>query len=703
VIQYRGMVSRWLATLVFAALCLVMVGAMAALSLRRVGQELAMLVADDARDLYVVQKLQSDSEHTARKARTYLFTGEERFLREMEASRTAVQEDLRQAHQVIDSPQGTQLLRTIEQHQHTAWVEMDRAIEQRRLGNIDESIRRVLQAVQPERDALDAAFAMLVEHKHTRLELHQAGVVRGAHRSFLLVLGSLVLVLLLTGALMLYRRRVARREERVASELRESQAKLRTMFEELRRAHARILDILEDSGVAFYAVDKQWRITYVNKAAEPLLRQQRERMLGQKLWEVFPEAVDTVYWNQFHRALEENVPVHFEAWYEPLELWTEVRAQPCVDGLSVYFLDITARKQAEEEARENAEKYRALASASFDGIVIHDAGLVLEANESHSRMFGYTAEEVVGTPVSRFIAPEDRERVERIIQTRQTSPYEVQGLRKDGSRFHVEVIARYLEYHGKRVRAAAMRDITERKWMSDYEQKLLGIVGHDLRSPLSAVLASAELLQLRGDLSAPQEKAVARIRRAAVRMRGLITTMLDYTRERSGVGVPIAPAPVCFHEVGARVLEELRTAHADHRFVCDAEGDTCGRWDPVRLEQVAMNLLENAVKYSPPGSLVRAVYRGEADRVVFSVHNEGRPIPPELLAHLFEPFRRGEQTERTVRQSAGLGLFIVKSLVSAHGGEVDVCSTEAGGTTFTVVLPRDPPGREREAPAVHGP
>src|SRR5688500_14434221 len=107
------MVSRWLATLVFAALCLVVVGGMAALSLRRVGQELATLIADDTRDLYVVQKLQSGSEHSSRKARTYLFTGEERVLREMEASRVGVQEDLRQAHQVVDSPRGKQLLRTI--------------------------------------------------------------------------------------------------------------------------------------------------------------------------------------------------------------------------------------------------------------------------------------------------------------------------------------------------------------------------------------------------------------------------------------------------------------------------------------------------------------------------------------------------------------------------------------------------------------
>jgi PAS domain S-box-containing protein len=805
---------RWLVTLVFAVLCLVVVGGIAAFALRQVGRELASLIADDSRDLYLVQKLQTDSEHAARTARSYLFTGDERFVREMEASRAAIREELREAHRIIDSPQGRRLLSTIEQAQAAAWREMDGAIEQRRQGNVEESIRRVLQGVQPWREELDRAFTALVEHKHARLERHQQAVSRGTHRAFLLVLGTLGLVLLVTVALALYMRRATRQEERSMSALRESQAKLQaiidhapsiiyakdaegrlllvnqrfeeqfqlrreealgkkdselfqkelvdrarsvetevldsgqarqsevTIFlggqphtyvsekfplpddsgrpyavatiwtditerrraeEELHRAHARILSILEESGVAFHGLDRQWRITYVNKAAEPILKKKREELLGRVLWEVFPEAVDTVYWNQYRRALQEQVPVHFEGWYEPLQIWTEVRAQPCAEGLSVYFLDITARKQAEEEARENAEKFRALASASFDGIVIHEGGIILEANESYARMFGHTVEEVVGCYIYRFIVPEERERITGIIESGQIERYEAVGLHRDGSRIHVEVIARYMEYRGRRVRGAAMRDITDRKRMSDYEQKLLGIVGHDLRSPLSAILASVDLLMLRGDLTAPQTKAVARVRRSAERMRGLITTMLDYTRERAGAGVPIAPAPVCFHEVGARVLEDLRAAHPERQFVCDASGDTCGRWDPVRLEQVAMNLLENAVKYGSPGSPVRAVYRGAGDQVVFSVHNEGKPIPRELLPHLFEPFRRGEQTERTVRQSAGLGLFIVKSIVSAHGGDIHVSSTRDGGTTFTVLLPRSPPSRQLREPAVEEP
>ncbi|MDY7226525.1 ATP-binding protein [Hyalangium rubrum] len=676
--------SRWVPLLVFTSVCLVVLGGMAALTLRRSGQALELLIADDARDLYVVQKLQNDSEHASRKARAFLFTGEERFLREMRETRVAIEQDLEEAHAVIDSPQGRRLLALIVQAQYASWRELEIAIEERRQGDIEEAIRRVLEDVQPHRDALDRAFAELVEYKHVRLERHHA-IEAGENRfSFLLVLGLLGLTLLVTGSLGSYLRRATAHEARELALRRKAE-------EALRQAHARILGILEESGVAFYALDTQWRLTYVNQVAEPLLHKQREELVGRNLWEVFPEAVGTVVWHHFHRVLETRVPAHFEIWYEPLKLWAEVRAQPGAEGLSVYFLDITARKQAEMEVRDAAEKYQALTSASFDGLIIHDNGLILEANESHCRMFGYSHEEVVGSSVSRFIAPEDVEHVLRVTQSGVPVPYEASGLRKDGTRLHVEVITRYLDYRGKRVRAAAMRDITERKRMLDYEQRLLGIVGHDLRSPLAAILASVDLMLRRGTLEESQTRPLLRIRRSAERMRGLLGTLLDYTRERAGAGVPIAPVPVCIHDVGTRVLEDLRAAYPERLLECEAQGDTCGRWDPVRLEQVTTNLLDNALKYGEPGRPVRVSYRDAGAHVVFTVHNEGPPISPELLQHLFEPFRRGEQSETTVRQSAGLGLFIVKCIVKAHGGDIHVTSTPEGGTTFTVLLPRQPP------------
>jgi len=236
--------------------------------------------------------------------------------------------------------------------------------------------------------------------------------------------------------------------------------------------------------------------------------------------------------------------------------------------------------------------------------------------------------------------------------------------------------------------ALLWRTAREHRRATGFERRLLGIVGHDLRSPLAAVSMSAEQLERLGGLTPVQAKAVERIRRGVHRMVRLINSLLDFHRAREG-RLQLVPEPVSLHGIGARLMEELRTAHPERTFQCDAQGDTSGEWDLVRLEQLTLNLLENAVKYSPPDTPIRAVFRDEGEQVLLSVHNEGPPIPESLRPRIFEPFERGEDTT-TVRTSAGLGLYIVWHIAQAHRGTVQVRSTREEGTTFTVRLPRRP-------------
>jgi sigma-B regulation protein RsbU (phosphoserine phosphatase) len=126
---------------------------------------------------------------------------------------------------------------------------------------------------------------------------------------------------------------------------------------------------------------------------------------------------------------------------------------------------------------------------------------------------------------------------------------------------------------------------------------------------------------------------------------------------------------------------------------CSGEttGDASGEWDPDRLRQVVANLATNAFKYSAPGTPVTVRTRGEPDYVMLEVHNEGPPIPPEALDHLFEPMQRGKRDDR--KEGLGLGLFIVDQIVRAHGGSIEVSSSAEAGTTFRAWLPRHPPPR----------
>jgi sigma-B regulation protein RsbU (phosphoserine phosphatase) len=133
----------------------------------------------------------------------------------------------------------------------------------------------------------------------------------------------------------------------------------------------------------------------------------------------------------------------------------------------------------------------------------------------------------------------------------------------------------------------------------------------------------------------------------------------------------------------------VRQAYPSRQVHVEGEGETSGEWDSDRMAQVLTNLLSNAIHYSPEGTPVRLRVWAEGEHVALSVHNLGPPIPGELRPRLFQPLQRGEHPDAS-RRSIGLGLFIVKHVVKAHGGSVEVASSEEEGTTFSVHLPRKP-------------
>jgi signal transduction histidine kinase len=225
-----------------------------------------------------------------------------------------------------------------------------------------------------------------------------------------------------------------------------------------------------------------------------------------------------------------------------------------------------------------------------------------------------------------------------------------------------------------------------------FEERLIGIVGHDLRSPLAAVRMSASQLSAPGTLgaglSAAQTRAVQRVDRGARRIQAVITSLLDLTRARNGRGFPVAPCDADLDATVRQAMEEVRATYPAASLRYTHRGDTRGHFDEGRLAQVAVNLLENALKYGQPGAPVHLVCEGEARWLRLSVHNEGPPIPPTLVSQLFQPFVRGPQSVDTVRVSVGLGLYIVREIVQAHGGQISVVSNVAEGTTFQLELPR---------------
>jgi two-component system, sensor histidine kinase and response regulator len=237
-------------------------------------------------------------------------------------------------------------------------------------------------------------------------------------------------------------------------------------------------------------------------------------------------------------------------------------------------------------------------------------------------------------------------------------------------------------YRQRRLMALELTDRTETLRVNEMFSALLA---HDLRSPLSAILASARLLERRsGDQAALD--AAARIVASGNRMARMIEDMLDLARARLGGGIPVKHAPADFRALVERVLREHQAAAPDRTMTASYQGKFDGNWDGERIAQVASNLIGNALKHGSPAAAVGVQLDGTAeDSVLLAVKNAGT-IPPDILAHLFDPFRGGRR-ESGRSDGLGLGLYIVSQIVQAHGGVVDV-KTGDGETAFYVRLPR---------------
>ena len=181
---------------------------------------------------------------------------------------------------------------------------------------------------------------------------------------------------------------------------------------------------------------------------------------------------------------------------------------------------------------------------------------------------------------------------------------------------------------------------------------------------------------------------MTRIQNAAERATRMVKDLLDFTQARLGERHPhrAAAGEPARADAGAWWTRWKRPSLPGARVLRSGNGQ--GIWDPDRLAQVVQNLVTNALKYSPEDTPVQVETRGDPGGVTLCVHNQGAPIPPEFLASIFQPLQRGVEGLDPVSRSVGLGLYIVKQVVDAHGGSVEVRSTPEAGTTFTVHLPR---------------
>lgn len=217
-------------------------------------------------------------------------------------------------------------------------------------------------------------------------------------------------------------------------------------------------------------------------------------------------------------------------------------------------------------------------------------------------------------------------------------------------------------------------------------ERLIAIVSHDLRSPVSAITIAANRLK-RATLAPAEAHMAALAARAAERMDSIIRQLLDFARARVGGGIPIVRQPTDLDQVCRQVIEGWALSSPERTVRYHSDGPVTGAWDRDRLSDAIDNLLGNALKHGDPATPIDVTVRGDGGRASVVVHNLGEPIAADLLPHIFDPYRRGAPNTRD-NGGLGLGLYIVHAIAVAHGGTVEVLSTREAGTTFTLTLPR---------------
>lgn len=471
------------------------------------------------------------------------------------------------------------------------------------------------------------------------------------------------------------------------------------------RERQRALDALEH-GDPFLLLDRGWRIVLVNTTQELAARKPRANLLGRVFWDLWPETREpsSGYLRELTRCMRDRVAVRFEEFFRPLGMWTEVAAYPAHEGgIAVFLRDVTERKRAEARAREaeellhererELERFFAI-SPDLLAVVGRD-GHFRRVNPAFGAVLGYSEAELLARPYLDLVHPDDRvaiaAQVDRTLAGHPDVQFTCRVVRKDGQ-------VRWVSFNasgepGADVFAAVGRDVTEERGRAELERQLIGIVSHDLRNPLSAIAIATEgLLRRRAQLDPKTLATTTRIQSAVSRALALIRDLLDFTRVRLQGGIAIAPERIELHATVRTAAEEVRASHPDRTLRLEQTGEGAGTWDPARLGQVVQNLLTNAFKYGAPDRPVVLRTMCEEGWARIEVTNEGEPIDPALLPHIFEPLRQARRTgDVGAVRGVGLGLYIVDEVVRAHGGTIEVVSSAERGTTFIVRLPREPP------------
>lgn len=450
---------------------------------------------------------------------------------------------------------------------------------------------------------------------------------------------------------------------------------------------ATVMERMKD-GVA--VLDHDWRFAYLNETGARIVGQPKAALLGKVIWEVYPEDVGSVFAENYRAARDTQRPITFEEYHPPFKVWFAITVYPTDGGVTIYYEDITKRKEAEAAVAASERRFRALIERSADAcVLLNAAGVVQYVSPSITRLLGYAPDALIGTSTFDLIHPDDVALMQqvfgRIVATpgaTETAEYRLRG--KDGLwRWFEGTGTNLLDEPSVQAIVGNFHDITDRHESKEAMQEFVAMMAHELRNPLTSIAGYAQLMQKRERYD---KKAMATILTQITRLDRLTQDLHDSVR-LMGKAPELEIALVDVAALVTTTVEQAQMATETHTLRVEMSAHLpTAYWDADRVVQALRNLLSNAIKYTPAGGVIVVQVQGMGDAVQIAVTDQGIGIPPEAMRRLFMPFYRAENAQMEAR-GMGLGLTVSKGFVEAHGGHIGVASVEGEGSTFTIILP----------------
>jgi len=495
--------------------------------------------------------------------------------------------------------------------------------------------------------------------------------------------------------------------------------------EALQRSEAKFRGIAERSLDALFITDLDGIITYYSPSVETILQYKPEEMVGRHFSTFLPEDVALQVSQSLLKHMKRRRHELFEATVVKkdgslavieLSIAYIVEHKKIVGGQGI-IRDVTGRKNAEEALRKSEEKFRGIAERSLDAIFITDLqGAITYISPAGERMLLYGAGEMIGRMFSSFLPPDEALRTSQALvahlRHRRNNLFKTPVIKKDGSRAIVEISGAYVRENGKVVGAQGIvRDVTEREQVQKSLQQakeaaeaanlaksaFLANMSHEIRTPMTAILGFADLLMSPNVSQQEHREFLETIRRNGNALLELIGNILDLSK--------VEAERLSFEFVDCRPQDLVQDVLATAQVRAREKGLSLAvhydfplpetmRTDPIRLRQILMNLVGNAIKFTDQGSVRISVgclpQSNDSLQMRFVVSDTGIGIRPEKISDLFQPFMQVDSSAARRYGGTGLGLAISKRLATMLGGDIHVTSTPGQGSTFTVTLHVEP-------------